>query len=596
MFMNMYSDAPRKDDEIAMMAYPGKIANHILCAVALLLAVVLVYMNSLDNSFHYDDHTQIITNQSIRDISPVDIWQSCKKLRFVGFMSFAVNYKMSGIENLGGWHLFNMICHYLCSVLVYLLILVQPWHKIRNAVVPLAGALFFAVHPLAAEPVNYIQARLVLFYTAFSLAGFLFFLLIVQAKTMAARVFLSMGMLVVWALSSLSKEVGIAYLPLFVMCAFVADGSLSERLFLGFQKKWKLVIAGFLPVVCIAVLLSGLYSPVVVNILHRAQTTELSGTTMNPAVYLATQVTVFWRYASLLAMPLYSRLNFAHCANPFDISSAFAVLIFILSCLGLAVYFFVCFRLRRRHKLLSFCLLSIFAVFFPYMVVAGSQMMVEYKAYPAIAFFSIFLAAILDLSIAKRYVIYPVCILLVCFFAFNTFIRNMVWSDDVTLWRDAVQKAPQRIDSVRNLAFYYCRNGEYGLAIPLLATAVKAFPDYEEAYSDLARAYAETGDLVMAESVLKRLLSVSPRAFGGINNLGIIYMRQGKRSEATEQFKKAIDIQPEFAPAHSNLGVCYAMQGDYEKALPHFEKAAASRGTMEDYSNLKMCIEKMEQE
>jgi hypothetical protein len=42
-----------------------------------------------------------------------------------------------------------------------------------------------------------------------------------------------------------------------------------------------------------------------------------------------------------LAMPLYSRLNFAHCANPYDISSAFAVLIFILSCLGLAVYFFV---------------------------------------------------------------------------------------------------------------------------------------------------------------------------------------------------------------------------------------------------------------
>ncbi|MEJ2201525.1 MAG: hypothetical protein P8X63_11020, partial [Desulfuromonadaceae bacterium] len=96
-----------------------------LARVLLILVVgILVYANSFHVPFILDDYLWIETNDVIRNPAnflPGGPGYAASPTRFVGLLSFALNYRFSGLE-LFGYHLVNLGIHLGCALLVYALL------------------------------------------------------------------------------------------------------------------------------------------------------------------------------------------------------------------------------------------------------------------------------------------------------------------------------------------------------------------------------------------------------------------------------------------------------------------------------------------
>ena len=125
---------------------------------------ILVYFNSLENSFHYDDEHSIQNNIHLRAlgniptffVDPATFSRDADKgmYRPLLLLTYALNYAWGGYEVLG-YHVVNLFLHALNACLVWWLVCAM--HD-RREVALLAG-LLFALHPLGSEPVNYISSR-----------------------------------------------------------------------------------------------------------------------------------------------------------------------------------------------------------------------------------------------------------------------------------------------------------------------------------------------------------------------------------------------------------------------------------------------------
>jgi hypothetical protein len=105
----------------------NKPAFHILVIITLGL---LAYSNTFDSPFHLDDMPRIVENAHIKDLKtfawflypdrlPGDIGF---KNRYIGFLTFALNYKIHGLD-VTGYHIVNIIIHTVNALLVYWLVL-----------------------------------------------------------------------------------------------------------------------------------------------------------------------------------------------------------------------------------------------------------------------------------------------------------------------------------------------------------------------------------------------------------------------------------------------------------------------------------------
>ncbi|MDO9288655.1 MAG: hypothetical protein Q7T83_07680, partial [Thermodesulfovibrionales bacterium] len=85
-----------------------------------LIAIVgfLLYSNTFNAPFHFDDHSNIVENYTLRDLS--NFWPP-SGARWLGFLTFALNYHFGGLNTIG-YHVVNLIIHILNATLVYWLV------------------------------------------------------------------------------------------------------------------------------------------------------------------------------------------------------------------------------------------------------------------------------------------------------------------------------------------------------------------------------------------------------------------------------------------------------------------------------------------
>ncbi len=94
--------------------------------VPLVLFVVscIVYANSLDGEFIYDDIHSISTNPDLRSLwppdwmLPTDDMHETVNSRPVASFTLALNYAIGGLE-VPGYRLFNLAVHMLCGLALY---------------------------------------------------------------------------------------------------------------------------------------------------------------------------------------------------------------------------------------------------------------------------------------------------------------------------------------------------------------------------------------------------------------------------------------------------------------------------------------------
>ena len=123
----------------------------------------VVYFNSLDLAFSFDDMSAVVKNSDIRtnettwfDLLLNDFWgtpmsspDSHKSYRPLTVATFRLNYMLHELEPLG-YHLVNVLLH---SAVVYLYVLLCG--VVFSEVWPaLIAGLLFAVHPIHTEAVS----------------------------------------------------------------------------------------------------------------------------------------------------------------------------------------------------------------------------------------------------------------------------------------------------------------------------------------------------------------------------------------------------------------------------------------------------------
>jgi hypothetical protein len=156
------------------LAAPNRPSLHILLIILLSL---IAYSNTFNSSFHFDDASVIVENPIIKDLryfaqpsSARDFRDTFEyhtfKQRYIGYLTFALNYRLHGL-NVTGYHFVNIFIHICASLLLYFFIMLTfktpALHNsaIRNYAghIALFTALLFACHPLQTQAVTYIWQR-----------------------------------------------------------------------------------------------------------------------------------------------------------------------------------------------------------------------------------------------------------------------------------------------------------------------------------------------------------------------------------------------------------------------------------------------------
>jgi Flp pilus assembly protein TadD len=479
-------------------------------AALLVLGVsFLAYANTLDAGFHFDDEHHVVANPYLRDAKyAAQYWHRADffsalpghdMYRPLVLWTFALNYHWGGYEPLL-WRLTAIALHGICAVGVLLtfLVLAGRWEQ-RPVRARLGGALvaalFFAVHPVFSETVDYTSARSSLLAGTCLIWAFLAHQAAARMRRGGAlRVGCWTASLLLFGLALLAKEIAIVFPALLLWCAV-----LRRR--------------GFGAVVpSIALALLYLYvrqltlGTAVVDFGARAETMATadagSGGARPVPWNLFTQARVIVAYLCLLGWP------FGLCVDRHvRVSETLlepGVIAGGLVVLGLLV---AAWRVRRQRPLVSLGIVWFLVALAPTSsILPLNQVMNEHRLYlPGIGV-ALAVAGWVRPWLTRRAARYGV-VVATGLLAVLTWRRNEDWRDPVRLWESAVRVSP-----------------ESNRAWNALGVALRRRGDHEGAWWALTRAFL-----------------LAPESWSPSFNLGTLHLQHGREAGDDEELAEAQD-------------------------------------------------------
>lgn len=550
----------------------GRLGWQSIALLILLVVVGLVYANSLNNEFLFDDIETIVElhRPGSGPFQQLDALLGGRSAyRPVRSASYAMDFAISGLDP-WGYHLTNMVLHGLSAVCVYLI----AWVLFASPLAALLAALLFAVHPIQTESVTYLSGRRDVLSGLFVLAGFYTFLRYRQSGRLRDLVVT----ILLCPLAFFTKESGII-LPLLCLGYDVVsrikksgpDGEIS-----GVRAIWAATSAAvregrwfYLP----AGALAGAMAFYVLFLVRGTSQRAWHGGSLE--MTLLTMARVFLRYLALLLFP--ATLNADYSYNAFPVTTSWAdpiawLAVAIWGGLGVAWY-----RLLLRQPSAAFGGLWFLITLLPVsQIVPHHDLMAEHFLYVPSVGFALLIAGVLEPVLSRprpSAAVATACILALSVFAVRTVVRNTDWKDDLTLWRKTVQTAPESARARNNLGAAYLRRGERTLAEEQFAAAVAIQPDLAVAHGNLGKLFLDRGDLAQAEEELERALAIQSRDTIPRLWLGAVYLKQGKATEAESQFRQALSHPRSAAYAHNNLGILLAQRDQRAEAEAAFREA-----------------------
>ena len=94
---------------------------HLIAVAVMGLFCGLIYSNTFDSEFQFDDLAFVVKNYSIRDIGNIQAISRAvlsQPSRFVGFYSFALNYHFHKLD-VRSYHLANLMIHFITVFLLW---------------------------------------------------------------------------------------------------------------------------------------------------------------------------------------------------------------------------------------------------------------------------------------------------------------------------------------------------------------------------------------------------------------------------------------------------------------------------------------------
>jgi len=570
--------------------------NFFFSSAALAAILYSIYSNSFDCGWHLDDfhsitdnpsiHLQNLTWEAVRKTLHSDLNYPVKLYRPVAGLTFALNYFASGSDP-ASYHLVNLIIHWFSSLFLFLFLYqtlnLPSFHsKYASSAysIALLSATLWAINPVQTQSVTYVVQRMT------SLAGLFYIMsMFFYAKGRTAldgkwRLLHGALCFTAFVFSFGSKE-NAALLPLSIL---LYEGFLVQADMGSWIKSNKIYVLMALTVFLTLSLLYVYYRRG--SFLSFLNDYEARPFTL--AQRLLTQPRVILFYLSLIFYPLPSRLSIAHSfeisTSLFSPLSTFFAILFMAGAVVLAV------TLRKKHPILSF---SFFFFLLNHLLessVLPLELVFEHRNYiPSIVVF--FPVAMGICHLFKRYesssgmrsALAAFIVLLLIGLGHATYLRNLTWKTEETLWADASMKAPDQFRPHHNLGVAYQKQGRFQEAISEFEKALrsKGFNRRTEmivTYYQLGRAYHQLGELQKSKGFYEKALQMDANLSHALGGLAVLCGAEGNTGTAFVYLERALKADSENPYVNFNMGLHYMKQGEMDRAEPHFRKAGAAEG------------------
>jgi tetratricopeptide (TPR) repeat protein len=596
---------------------------------------LLIYSNTFNASFHFDDIRLIVDNPFIKDFSyfaepsRADSVRYLEgrdtlryfKTRYVGFLTLWANYSLHGLQ-LGGYHSINLILHIINAALVYFLVMLAFRSPLLSGssleenswLTGLFAGLLFVAHPLQTEGVTYILSRFVLLVAMFYLLTLVLYVKArqksmeaeQQEKKSFATLLLYCSSVLCCLLAMKTKENAFT-LPVAIL--------LFEVIFFrGRVKKRAVYLVPYLITMFIIPL-----TYMGLNAGEGGVASALEGSTKLGGApprldYFLTQLRVIVGYIGLLLFPVGQNVDHnQQVYQSFFTPPVFLSFLFLLSIFCFGVYL-LC-RSRIADPVLRLVAFGIFWFFLALSVESSvlpiGEIMVEYRVYLPSAGFYIAVAAGIFLLISKirnKAPVYASIVLVLLVLASATYARNTVWKSDITLWEDVVEKSPEKsrpynnlginylvkygiqnaveqykealkfepgnVEANLNIGSIYLAQGMAEDAIEYFKGAAESNPRFPDPHVFLGKAYLEVDEIKEAEEHFQRALKLMPDNAALYRDIGNAYVEADHADKALKHFSAALELNPDDSLTHNNIGTAYQSKGMLDKAIEHYRTAA----------------------
>ena len=557
--------------------------------VLIVSCAVLAYSNTFDSPFLFDDNPTIVDSDLVRGQEVFSGTEAVKGRRYLGFLTFALNYAVHELD-VTGYHVVNLAIHIINAYLVYLLVLLTlRTPRMRNGTgntsqfvsfLPLGAALLFVSHPLQSQAVTYIAQRFASLATLFYLLCLVLYIRSRLSENNAPRYTLYALSLLSAVCAMKTKEISFT-LPVII--------ALYELLF--FQGKAAKRILRMVPflltMLIIPLSLIGIDKPIGEVIGDVSEATKVQ-TSLSRWEYLMTQFRVIMTYIRLVFVPVNQNLDYDYpVSRTFFDPNVVLSFLFLASLFGTAVYLLYKSRIPNHKSPDTHYRLISFGIFWFFITLSVESSLIpivdvifEHRMYlPAVGVcvgFSTVMIVILEKYRDKRWLrrsIMASFIVVVVVLTGTTYARNRVWKSEMTLWEDVVSKSPQKSRGYNNVAEAYIHNRKYNEAYRSLSKALEIRPLYPEALNNMGMVYNSWGQKEKALEYYSRSLRLDPRAVEIHINIGFLFLSRGDIDKSIYHLESAVGLNPYNAKAHLNLGIAYKKKGLVLKAKEQYRLA-----------------------
>jgi Tfp pilus assembly protein PilF len=566
------------------------------------ILIFVAYSNTFSVPFQFDDKYVIVNNPLVKNLH--NFTKSIKtegplkdfinNSRYIGFLTFAVNYKLHDTSVIG-YHIFNLSIHIINSLLLYFFVKLSfktpVLHKstfvIYSEYVAFFSALIFACHPIQTQAVTYIWQRVTSLATLFYLLSFVMYIKtrLSYNKTLengsaikhrTKPVLYYLISLISAVLAMITKEIAFTLPVLIFVYEFMFfKGRVKKRVIC--------LIPLFITLIIIPLSFTGLDKPFG-ELLGNVDEIMKWKKDIPQKDYFFTQFRVIMTYLRLLFFPINQNIDYDYTLyhSIFD-PGVFLSFLFILTIFGSGIYLFYRFRYSAvQIRLISF---GIFWFFITLSVESSiiplRNVIFEHRLYLPLSGMSVAFVTGLFIftdSLGEKWkntklIMAVTLIMIVMTLTSATYLRNNVWKSEISLWEDVVKKSPKKSRGHDNLGVAYQSEGLIDKAIEQYKIALSLEWNYLDTHYNLGTAYRSKGMIDKAIEQFRTALTLQPYDWKIYNALGSVYGIKGLTDKAIENFRIAIKLKPDFASAHYNLGVAYRAKGLIEKANEHFRIA-----------------------
>lgn len=479
----------------------------------------VVYFNTVNNDFISDDVQLIKGNPWVTEsghvgeifTSPVVAFDPAFQnvphnyYRPMLLLTFKLQYLVFGDKPFG-YHFINVLMNSGVSVAVFFIALLsvnafrpqtasmvlyksfsaKNEEFIGKPFIPILAALFFALHPIHSEVVNWIACQGELMYTLLCLWAFYLYAHSDDKGKINTKLVLS-ALLFFAAL--LYKETAAMFLLFIVVFDFTLNRIKAKPV--------KVLAMRYLPFA----LASIIYLALRINALGGI----IPGSSGHDTAFLfnaINSITLFGTYLFKLVLPLG-----LHPFHYFEPVKSIGEGQFILSFLGLIIFVFLYYVVYRNDKPLSLCFAIILIFLIPvlYMPALAESVFIERALYlPSVGF--VIMSAYLVVRLSKSCVpaILVLTVFVSCFYFAVTVKSISKWKNDFTFWSHIVSAEPKSFSAHSSLGAALYNKGRVDEAQKEYEQAISLFTGDPETWYNLAILYQEKGKLRKAVEAYER--------------------------------------------------------------------------------------------